>query len=192
MSGYYVVGHCRWHASCVCPQEEREERGHPAKSECVDLGKELLRHLLKEKAPPEKTASAGGHRGLSGESARSEDEDGDGFPDRVMTAPPGVSDASSRKKPQRCKRAVRPDKDKNLSKCKRRRREDEEENDDALHCSSSASEQLMTQVGRPHATSLSFRECSEVDCIDKGSRRMISNVIAPRAPCKGFLLDVVE
>ncbi|XP_051910013.1 histone-lysine N-methyltransferase 2C-like [Hippocampus zosterae] len=119
-------------------KEEREERGDPAQSECADPGKELLRHLLKEKA----LASPGVHRGLSAESARSEDEDGEAFPERATTGPPGVSDASSGKRPRSCKRAG----DKNVSKCKRRRREDEEENDDALSCSSSASEPPMTQL----------------------------------------------
>ncbi|XP_061522122.1 histone-lysine N-methyltransferase 2C-like isoform X2 [Phycodurus eques] len=140
-------------------KEEREERGacggNPVKLECAsplyggrggDLGKELLRHLLKEKNSPAKTPSPS--RQLSGESARSKDEDGAGFHGNMTADGPDVLDLLGKRKPQRCKRAARPDKDKTLCKYKRRRREDDD--DRALDCSSSPSEQIMT-----HFTQLS-------------------------------------
>ncbi|XP_049604836.1 histone-lysine N-methyltransferase 2C isoform X8 [Syngnathus scovelli] len=130
-------------------KEEREERGDPVQSQCAsplhDPGKELLRHLLREKASPHQTPSPGTHGPLtiSGENLRSEDEDGGAFHDNVSTYAliSDVLDSSTSKK--LCKRAAaRPDKDKNLSKCKRRRREDE----DALDCSSSPSERTVTHL----------------------------------------------
>ncbi|XP_077410700.1 histone-lysine N-methyltransferase 2C-like [Vanacampus margaritifer] len=131
-------------------KEEREERGDPVNPACTsplhDPGKELLRQLLKEKASPEKAPSPGGHappafrHRLSGDSTRSEDEDGAGFHGNA----PDVLDLLARKKPQRCKRTTRPDKDKNPSKCKRRRQEDEDE--DALDYSSSPSDQVVTHL----------------------------------------------
>ncbi|XP_061615115.1 histone-lysine N-methyltransferase 2C-like isoform X3 [Phyllopteryx taeniolatus] len=141
-------------------KEEREERGacggNPVKLECAsplyggrggDLGKELLRHLLKEKNSPAKTPSPS--RQLSGESARSKDEDGAGFHGNMTADGPDVLDLLGKRKPQRCKRAARPDKDKTLCKYKRRRREDDDDDDDhhrALDCSSSPSEQIMTHL----------------------------------------------
>ncbi|XP_061122354.1 histone-lysine N-methyltransferase 2C-like isoform X2 [Syngnathus typhle] len=130
-------------------KEEREERGDPVQSQCAsplhDPGKELLRHLLREKASPHQTPSPGTHGPLtiSGESLRSEDEDGSAFHDNVSTYAliSDVLDSSTSKK--LCKRAAaRPDKDKSLSKCKQRRREDE----DALDCSSSPSERSVTHL----------------------------------------------
>ncbi|XP_054620989.1 histone-lysine N-methyltransferase 2C-like isoform X3 [Dunckerocampus dactyliophorus] len=142
-------------------KEEREERGpcggDPVKLECAsplqvgggDAGKELLRHLLKEKASPAKTPSPTTqaqppvHHQLSTESVRSEEEDTAGYLGNMMVDSPDLLDLLGKKKAQRCKRAARPDKDKGLAKYKRRKREDEEE---MLHSSSTPPEQIMTHL----------------------------------------------
>ncbi|XP_072769606.1 histone-lysine N-methyltransferase 2C-like [Nerophis lumbriciformis] len=141
-------------------KEEREERGpcggDPVKLECAsplhvggDVGKELLRHLLKEKASPAKTPSPTTHalppvhHQLSTDSVRSEEEDGAGFLGNMMVDSPDVLDLLGKKKAQRCKRAARPDKDKALAKYKRRKQEDE---DEMLHSSSTPSEQIITHL----------------------------------------------
>ncbi|XP_068593242.1 histone-lysine N-methyltransferase 2C-like isoform X2 [Cebidichthys violaceus] len=131
-------------------QEEREEGGAcggglvkmeegdgffpPSSLHGGDTGKELLRHLLKDKMSPTGQAPPTA-RQLSNESARSEEEDGPGSHGNVvlMDGPgPDLLD-SGRKKTQRCKRLARPEKDK-AAKNKRRKKEEEEK---TLHSSSS-------------------------------------------------------
>ncbi|XP_044195043.1 histone-lysine N-methyltransferase 2C-like isoform X6 [Thunnus albacares] len=114
-----------------------------------DGGKELLRHLLKDKASPATTPSPTGQvppaarRQLSNESIRSEEEDRPGSHGNVMTldSPGRDLDSSGKKKPQRCKRVARPDKDKAPPKNKRRKREEEEKTLNA-----SSSDPLMTHL----------------------------------------------
>ncbi|KAM7369521.1 hypothetical protein PAMP_010840 [Pampus punctatissimus] len=145
---------------CLEVKEEREERG-----ECVggvvkieegedfstplhgggkegDGGKELLRHLLKDKASPATTPSPtsqappAARRQVSSENIRSEEEDGPvSHGNMVLLDSPGQElDSLGRKKPQRCKRVSRPDKDRAPSKNKRRKKDDDEK---MLHASSS-------------------------------------------------------
>ncbi|XP_028288299.1 histone-lysine N-methyltransferase 2C-like isoform X3 [Parambassis ranga] len=107
-----------------------------------DGGKELLRHLLKDKSSPATTPSPTGLippaacRQLSNDSMRSEEEDGPGFHGKMVAQDgPGLDllEPSSKKKAQRCKRQTRPDQDKAPPKYKRRKREEEEK---MLHSSS--------------------------------------------------------
>ncbi|XP_040921273.1 histone-lysine N-methyltransferase 2C isoform X2 [Toxotes jaculatrix] len=115
-----------------------------------DGGKELLRHLLKDKTSPATTPSPTGkatptaRRQLTNESARSEEEDRTGSCSNVVTMDspgPDQLDSSSRKKTQRCKRLARPEKDRAPPKYKRRKREEEEK---TLH--SSSDDPLMTHL----------------------------------------------
>ncbi|XP_049896001.1 histone-lysine N-methyltransferase 2C-like isoform X2 [Epinephelus moara] len=124
-----------------------------------DGGKELLRHLLKDKTSPATTPSPTGQapptaqtppaarRQLSNESIRSEEEDRPGSHGNMVTMDspgPDVLDSSGRKKAQRCKRLARPEKDRAPSKNKRRKKEEEEK---TLHSSStSPSDPLMTHL----------------------------------------------
>nr|XP_029131590.1 LOW QUALITY PROTEIN: histone-lysine N-methyltransferase 2C-like [Labrus bergylta] len=110
-----------------------------------DGGKELLRHLLKDKGSPTTTQPPSGQapptacRQLSSESVRSEEEDRPGSHGNVvMTDGAGVDllDSSGRKKVQRCKRQARLEKDKAPPKNKRRKKEEEEK---MLHSSSTTS-----------------------------------------------------
>lgn len=135
-----------------------------------DAGKELLRHLLKDKTSPATTPSPTRqglptvHRPLSNESIRSEEEDSsysnmvrllrcyNNFvfvfsvrsADVVSCAFIQVTspgmDGSSKKKTQRNKRPARPDKDKAPPKYKRRKKMEE---DKGVH---SSSEPLMTHL----------------------------------------------
>lgn len=111
-----------------------------------DAGKELLRHLLKDKASPAPTPSPPcqapppARRQLSNESVRSEEEDRLGSHGNTMS--PGRDLDSSGKKKPRCKRAARPDRDK-PPKNKRRKKEEEEK---TLNASSSSSDPLMTHL----------------------------------------------
>ncbi|XP_060950226.1 histone-lysine N-methyltransferase 2C-like [Limanda limanda] len=113
-----------------------------------DGGKELLRHLLKDKmsnaitlsytvqAPPPAC------RQLSNESVRSEEEDKPGSYGNVVMMDDGeLMDASNRKKVQRSKRLTRPEKDRTTPKYKRRKREEEEKT-----LNSSSSDPLMTHL----------------------------------------------
>ncbi|KAM9839742.1 histone-lysine N-methyltransferase 2C-like [Aulostomus maculatus] len=117
-----------------------------------DGGKELLRHLLKEKTLPSKTPSPTSQiqpparQQLSVESIRSEGEDGPGSHGYAMmmgSLGRNLLNSSGKRKPQRCKRAPRPDKDKGPPKYKRRKREEEEEK---TRHSSSSPDQLMTHL----------------------------------------------
>ncbi|XP_034415694.1 histone-lysine N-methyltransferase 2C-like isoform X10 [Cyclopterus lumpus] len=100
-----------------------------------DGGKELLRHLLKDKMspakmPPSPTSQAPpiARRQLSNESVRSEEEDRTGsHVNVVMMDSPDLLDSSGSKKTQRFKRLTQPEKDRTPSKNKRRKKEEEEE-----------------------------------------------------------------
>ncbi|KAM8731510.1 histone-lysine N-methyltransferase 2C isoform 5-T5 [Acanthopagrus schlegelii] len=114
-----------------------------------DAGKELLRHLLKDKTSPTPTPSPNNQapptacRQLSNESVRSEEEDRPGSHGNMVNSP-DLLDPSGRKKTQRCKRVARPDKDRAPLKNKRRKKEEEE---NKLHSStSSSSDPLMTHL----------------------------------------------
>lgn len=152
-------------------QEEREERGacgggmvkmEEGEGFCSsplhgggkegDGGKELLRHLLKDKASPATMPSPSARRQLSNESVRSEEEDGPGSHGNMvmLDSPDRDLDSSGRKKPQRCKRVARPEKDRAPPKNKRRKREEEEK---TLHASSS-SDPLMTHLTQVDKLSL--------------------------------------
>nr|XP_054592167.1 histone-lysine N-methyltransferase 2C isoform X4 [Nothobranchius furzeri] len=91
-----------------------------------DVGKELLRHLLKDKTSPLTALTAArqahpiAHRQLSSDSLRSEEEEPGSHGNMVMTGP-----GPDRKKTQRCKRLAHPDRA--PPKCKRRKREEEME-----------------------------------------------------------------
>lgn len=113
-----------------------------------DAGKELLRHLLKDKTSPATTPSPGNQalaacRQLSSESVRSEEEEGLVRPGShnsgSMVLESGELLDSVKRKQQRCKRLPRVDKA--PTKTKRRRRDEE---DDVLY--SSNTDTLMTQV----------------------------------------------
>nr|XP_046227874.1 histone-lysine N-methyltransferase 2C-like isoform X2 [Scatophagus argus] len=112
-----------------------------------DGGKELLRHLLKDKTSPATTPSPTDqaptttHRQLSIESVRSEEEDRPGSHGNTVYSP-DLLDSSGRKKTQRCKRLTRPEKDRAPPKNKRRKREEEEK---TLH-SSTSSDPLVTHL----------------------------------------------
>ncbi|XP_069368224.1 histone-lysine N-methyltransferase 2C-like isoform X3 [Paralichthys olivaceus] len=113
-----------------------------------DGGKELLRHLLKDKMSPAITPSLTGQalpnarRQLSNESVRSEEEDKPGsYGNVVMMEDAELMDASNRKKIQRSKRLTRPEKDRATPKYKRRKREEEEKT-----LQSSSSDPLMTHL----------------------------------------------
>ncbi|KAM6971552.1 LOW QUALITY PROTEIN: histone-lysine N-methyltransferase 2C-like [Tautogolabrus adspersus] len=119
-----------------------------------DGGKELLRHLLKDKGSPTTTPSPSGQapptarRQLSSESVRSEEEERPGsHGNMVMTDGAGVDlpDSFGRKKVQRCKRQARPEKDRAPPKNKRRKKEEEEK---MLHSTTSSSDSLthLTQL----------------------------------------------
>ncbi|GAA6231360.1 histone-lysine N-methyltransferase 2C-like isoform X3, partial [Lates japonicus] len=114
-----------------------------------DGGKELLRHLLKDKTSPATTPLPTGQATptarcqLSNESIRSEEEDRPGSHSNVVMMDSPGPDLLDRKKTQRCKRLARPDKDKAPPKYKRRKREEEEK---TLHSSSTSSDPLMTQL----------------------------------------------
>ncbi|XP_035986057.1 histone-lysine N-methyltransferase 2C-like [Fundulus heteroclitus] len=108
-----------------------------------DGGKELLRHLLRDRTPP--AASPTG-RQLSGDGLRSEEEEeeeeeGAGYHGSVVA----LMDGAGPKKIQRSKRPTRPDKDRAPPKPKRRKREEQEEEEEEkiLH---SSSDSLMTQL----------------------------------------------
>lgn len=101
-------------------------------------GKELLRHLLRDKTTPSppRHAPPTTPSQLSNDSVRSEEEDGPGFHDNA-----GVP-ADGPKKTQRSKR--RPDKDRAPPKSKRRKKDgEEEEEEDGLR---SSSDPLMTHL----------------------------------------------
>ncbi|XP_069576340.1 histone-lysine N-methyltransferase 2C [Brachyistius frenatus] len=106
-----------------------------------DGGKELLRHLLKDKTSPATTPSPTGlalptaRHQLSNDGVRSDEEDGPGSHGNMVSDP-------DLKKTQRCKRPARPDKDRAPPKNKRRKREEEEK---TLH-SSTSSDPLMTHL----------------------------------------------
>ncbi|XP_078100895.1 histone-lysine N-methyltransferase 2C-like isoform X2 [Sander vitreus] len=114
-----------------------------------DGGKELLRHLLKDKTSPATTPSPTGQapptarRQLSNDSVRSEDDD---HGNMVTMGSPGADllDASGRKKTPRCKRLSRPEKDKAPPKNKRRKKEEEEKT--LQSSSTSSSDPLMTHL----------------------------------------------
>ncbi|XP_024136054.1 histone-lysine N-methyltransferase 2C isoform X3 [Oryzias melastigma] len=105
-----------------------------------DRGKELLRHLLKEKASPASTPSPTRHapppacRQLSNDSLRSEEEEG---PGSMVSRDSSGADLLKKKT---CRRPARPDKDRAPTKNKRRKKEEEEK---GLH---SSSDPLMTHL----------------------------------------------
>ncbi|XP_023181708.1 histone-lysine N-methyltransferase 2C-like isoform X7 [Xiphophorus maculatus] len=131
--------------------EARPCRGIPVKleeagEECFsspashggDGGKELLRHLLRDKTSPitmTTPSRPAAHRQLSNDGVRSEEEDEPGFHGNMVP----LGDAP--KKIKRTKRLSLPDKDRAPSKSKRRRKEDDEEK-------SSSSDSLMTQLSQ--------------------------------------------
>ncbi|XP_041823896.1 histone-lysine N-methyltransferase 2C-like isoform X4 [Melanotaenia boesemani] len=113
-----------------------------------DGGKELLRHLLKDKTSsattpsPTRQAPLTAQRQLSNDSIRS-DEDGPGFHGNMVTRDSSGSDLlepSGKKKTQRCKRPTQSDKEKAPPKYKRRKKDEEEK---PLHTST---EPLMTHL----------------------------------------------
>ncbi|TDG97613.1 hypothetical protein EPR50_G00228120 [Perca flavescens] len=114
-----------------------------------DGGKELLRHLLKDKTSPATTPSPTGQapptarRQLSNESVRSEEDD---HGNMVTMDSPGADllDSSGRKKAPRCKRPSRPEKDKAPPKNKRRKKEEEEKT--LQSSSTSSSDPLVTHL----------------------------------------------
>ncbi|CAB1432000.1 unnamed protein product [Pleuronectes platessa] len=113
-----------------------------------DGGKELLRHLLKDKTSPAITLSytvqapPSACCQLSNESVRSEEEDKPGSYGNVVRRDDGeLMDSSNRKKVQRSKRLTRPEKDRAAPKYKRRKREEEEKT-----LNSSSSDPLMTHL----------------------------------------------
>ncbi|KAM4718655.1 histone-lysine N-methyltransferase 2C-like isoform 3-T3 [Anableps anableps] len=112
-------------------------------SQVGDGGKELLRHLLRDKTSPVTTPSPTrpapptAHRQLSSDSVRSEEEEEPGFHDTTVA----LADSPGPKKIQRSKRLSRSDKDRAPPKSKRRKKEEEEEK--SLR---SSSDPLMTQL----------------------------------------------
>ncbi|XP_042370329.1 histone-lysine N-methyltransferase 2C-like, partial [Plectropomus leopardus] len=152
-------------------KEEREERGacgggmvkmevgglegisSPSPVHGGDGGKELLRHLLKDKTSPATTPSPtaqtppAARRQLSNDSVRSEEDDRPGSRGNMVTVDsPGqdVLDSSGRKKTQRCKRLSRPDKDRAPLKHKRRKKEEDEKT--LLSSPTSSSDPVMTHL----------------------------------------------
>ncbi|XP_023805952.1 histone-lysine N-methyltransferase 2C isoform X3 [Oryzias latipes] len=125
----------------VVKMEEGGGDGFSSSLQGGDRGKELLRHLLKEKASPASTPSPTRHapppacRQLSNDSLRSEEEEGPGS--LVLRDSSG---AELLKKNQRCRRPARPDKDRAPTKNKRRKKEEEEK---SLH---SSSDPLVTHL----------------------------------------------
>ncbi|KAM9332683.1 histone-lysine N-methyltransferase 2C-like [Pholidichthys leucotaenia] len=123
-----------------------------------DAGKELLRHLLKEKTCPNNTpppqAPPPAHRQPSNDSVQSEvEEDGSGYHGDMVCrdSPDLLSDPSERSRPppppqqpQRCKRAARPDKDR--TKFNKRRKREEEEEKHLCSSSPSSPDPLMTHL----------------------------------------------
>ncbi|XP_035533246.1 histone-lysine N-methyltransferase 2C-like, partial [Morone saxatilis] len=116
-----------------------------------DGGKELLRHLLKDKTSPAATPSPTGQappsarRQLSNESARSEEEDRPGSHGNMVNSPDLLDSSGRKKTTQRCKRPARPEKDRAPPKNKRRKKEEEEK---TLHSSTTSLDQLthLTQL----------------------------------------------
>ncbi|XP_055086131.1 histone-lysine N-methyltransferase 2C-like isoform X4 [Periophthalmus magnuspinnatus] len=110
-------------------------------SEAGDSGKELLRHLLKEKSPsatpPPSTPHGGAVRQMSVDSARSEEEEG--YPNNSgrLDSPGGDLD-----KKARFKRLNRPEKEKSQTKYKRRKRDDE----DVIHSNSTGTDPIITHL----------------------------------------------
>ncbi|XP_031616289.2 histone-lysine N-methyltransferase 2C isoform X5 [Oreochromis aureus] len=100
-----------------------------------DAGKELLRHLLRDKTSPANTplpitqAPPIARRQLSSDGCRSEEEDVPGSHGNMVATDGPASellDTFGRKKTQRCKRSARPDKDRAPPKYKRKKKEEEE------------------------------------------------------------------
>lgn len=116
-----------------------------------DSGKELLRHLLKEKSPsatttpplPPHPPHGGAHRQMSIDSVRSEDEDGF-HNNTVRLESPGVDFLD--KKGARCKRLSKPEKDRPQTKYKRRKKEDEDEKMLHSNNTSGSSDSIMTHL----------------------------------------------
>lgn len=113
-----------------------------------DGGKELLRHLLKEKSPSATPPPSAPHWGavplhtgavrqMSVDSVRSEEEDGFLNNSGRVDSPGGDVD-----KKARFKRLNRPDKDRPQPKNKRRKRDDEE----MLHSNTTGSDAIMTHI----------------------------------------------
>ncbi|XP_043959917.1 histone-lysine N-methyltransferase 2C isoform X2 [Gambusia affinis] len=104
-----------------------------------DGGKELLRHLLRDKTSPVTMTTPSrpaAHRQLSNDGVRSEEEDEPGFRGNMVPLVDGP------KKIKRTKRLILPDKDRAPSKSKRRRKEEDDED------KSSSSDSLMTQLSQ--------------------------------------------
>ncbi|MEQ2221092.1 hypothetical protein ILYODFUR_012128 [Ilyodon furcidens] len=107
----------------------------PPASQGGDGGKELLRHLLRDKTSPVTMPSPTrhtqptAHRQLFNDSVRSVEKDGSGFHFNTVA----LTDGPGPKKIQRSKRANRPDKDRAPPKSKRRKREEEDE-EKSMHC----------------------------------------------------------
>ncbi|KAK5598950.1 hypothetical protein CRENBAI_001509 [Crenichthys baileyi] len=116
----------------------------PPASQGGDGGKELLRHLLRDKTSPVTMPSPTrhtqptAHRQLFNDSVRSVEKDGSGFHFSTVA----LTDGPGPKKIQRSKRPNRPDKDRAPPKSKRRKREEEEE-EKSMHC---FSDPLMSQL----------------------------------------------
>lgn len=120
-----------------------------------DAGKELLRHLLRDKTSPANTPSPItqappiARRQLSSDGCRSEEEDVPGSHGNMVATDGPASellDTFGRKKTQRCKRSARPDKDRAPPKYKRKKKEEEEEKALQSRSTSPSSDPVVTHL----------------------------------------------